>query len=100
MSCMQVNHSQKMSEKTLTPWVITEEGGKIITAHCDCIASLGESCTHVASLLCAIESEVRIRDSVTQKKAYWVMPTGVKEVPYAPVKNITFCGTKRTASMI
>ena len=102
MPSMQVNHSQKMSEKPLTPWVIAEEGGKIITAHCDCMAGLGESCTHVASLLFAIESGVCIRDSmtVTQKKAYWVMPTGVKEVPYAPVKDIAFRGKKRSASMI
>ena len=88
---MQVNHSQKISDKPLTSWVIAEEGGKI-TAHCDCIAGLGESCTHVTSLLFAIESGVCIRDSmtVTQKKAHWVMPTGVKEVPYTPVKDITF----------
>ena len=66
MSFMQVNHSQKM----YTPWVIAEEGGKIITAHCvDCIASLGESCAHVASLLFAIESGVHIRDSMTVTKS-------------------------------
>ena len=99
---MQVNHSQKMREKPLTPWVIAEESGKIIAVHCDCMAGLGESCTHVASLLFAIESGVRIRDSmtVTQKKAYWVIPTGVKEVPYAPVQEIRFCGKKRSASMM
>ena len=57
---------------------------------------------HVASLLFAIESGVRIRDSmtVTQKKAYWVMPTGVKEVHYAPVKDINFIGKKRSAVML
>ena len=26
--------------------------------------------------------------TVTQKKAYWVMPNGVKDVPYVPVKSI------------
>ncbi len=65
------------------------------------MAGQGESCTHIASVLFAIESGVRIRDSmtVTQKKAYWVMPTGVKEVNYAPVKDIVFCGKKRSAAM-
>ena len=91
-----------MREKPLTPWVIAEEGGKIIAVHCDCMAGLGESCTHVASSLFAIECGVRIRDSmtVTQKKAYWVMPTGVKEVQYAPVKEISFYGKKQSASML
>ncbi len=58
------------------------------------MAGQGESCTHIASVLFAIESGVHIRDSitVTPKKAYWVMPTGVKEVNYAPVKDIVFCG--------
>ncbi len=70
-----------MRKKPLTPWVVVERTGKILAAHCDCVAGLGETCSHVASLLFAIESGVRIRDSmtVTQKKAYWVMPTGVKE---------------------
>lgn len=88
--------------KPLTPWVVAEESGKIVAAHCDCMAGLGESCSHVASLLFAIESGVRIRDSmtVTQKKAYWVMPTGVKEVQYAPVKDIGFLGKKRSAWMM
>ena len=86
----------KMSQKPLTPWVVAEESGKIITGHCDCMAGLGESCSHVASLLWAVESGVRIRDSmtVTEKKAYWVIPSSVKEVPYAPVRLINFEGRK------
>lgn len=92
----------KMSKKPLTPWIIAEESGKIVSAHCDCMAGLGESCSHVASLLWAIESGVRIRDSmtVTQKKAYWVIPNGVKEVPYAPVKNMDFVGKKRSLAIM
>ena len=64
---MKVNHSEKMSEKILTLWVIAEEGGntgKIIIAHCNGMAGLGESCTHVASLLFTIDSGARIRDSI------------------------------------
>ncbi len=70
-----------LNKKPLTPWIIAEGTGKIISAHCDCMAGLGESYSHVASLLWAIESGVRIRDSVavTQKKAYWVIPNGIKE---------------------
>ena len=35
----------------------------MVAGHCDCMAGLGETCSHVASLLFAVESGVRIRDS-------------------------------------
>ena len=81
-----------MSEKTLTPWVICEEKGKILAAHCDCMAGLGESCSHVASLLWVTEAGAKRRDSltVTDKKAYWVLPSAVTKVPYARIKDINF----------
>ena len=64
------------------------------------MAGQWESCSHVAALLWAIEAGVRIRDSmtVTDKKAYWVMPTTMKEVPYSKVRDIEFVGKKRSAS--
>ncbi len=91
-----MNHSQRLSSKPLIPWIIAEPSGKIVTAHCNCVAGLGETCSHVASLLWAIEAGVRIRDSmtVTQKTAYWVTPNGIKDVPYAPVKDVDFIGEK------
>ena len=91
-----------MREKPLTPWIAAEENGRIIAAHCDCMAGLGESCSHVASLLFAIESGVQIRESmtVTQKSAYWVMRTGVKAVQYARVREMDFIGKKRSATMM
>ena len=50
------------------------------------------------SLLWAIETGVQVRDSmtVTQNKAYWVMPSGVKDVPYAPIKGIDQNGSTVT----
>lgn len=66
------------------------------------MAGLGETCSYVATLLWAVESGVRYRDSltVTQKKAYWVVPNAVKSVTYAPVKDITFIGKKRSRSIM
>ena len=51
------------------------------------MAGLGESCSLVASLLWAVEAGVRLRDSmtVTPKKAYWVLPPSVNDVPYSPL---------------
>ena len=60
ISLLQVNHSQRMNEKLLTPWVVAEPNGKILCAHCDHKAGLGKCCSHVASLLWAVEAGVRI----------------------------------------
>jgi hypothetical protein len=92
-----VTHSQRLNEKPLIPWVITEDNGKILAANCNCIAGLGETCSHVASLLWAIAAGVDRRESltVTQKSAYWVMPPAIKTVQYAPIYNIDFHGKRR-----
>lgn len=84
-----------MPEKPLMPWVVCEKSGKVLSAHYDCMAGLGESCSHVASLLRAIEAGCKRRDSltVTEKKAYWVLPSAVKSVPYSRVKDIQFSKT-------
>lgn len=77
------------------------DNGRILAAHCDCMAGIGETCSHVASLLWVIRVGVESRESltVTQKGVYWVMPPAVKSVPYAPVKDIEFVGKKRKGSV-
>ena len=64
------------------------------------MAGLGESCSHVASVLWALECGARMRQSmtVTQKKAYWVIPGGIKDVPYAPAQQIKFIGKNKLAA--
>ena len=88
----QVLHSQRMNVTPLHPWLIAEKNGKILAGHCNCMAGLGESCTHVAALLFAIEAAVRIRETktVTAEKAYWVLPSSLDKVPYSPVSDIDF----------
>ena len=62
--------------------------GRILAAHCDCMAGLGETCSHVASLFWVIDFGVESRESLTatHKSAYWVMPPVMKSVIYSPVK--------------
>ena len=98
ISLLQVNHPQRMSEKLLTPWVVAKPTGKTLCAYCDCKAGLGECCSHVASLLWAVEVGLHIQGSmmVTQKKAYRVMPHSMKDVSYDSVKQIEFLGKKRS----
>ena len=45
--------------------MIAEASGKIIAGHCNCMAGLGESFRHVASLLWAVNCTVCLRDSMT-----------------------------------
>ena len=81
-----------MPETPTRSWIIANMGGKIISAHCDCMAGLGESCSHVGALLFYVEAVVKIRDNktVTQDKAYWMLPAACKEVPYQEIANIDF----------
>ena len=65
-------HSQRLSATPLRPWVIVREDGSLLASYCDCMAGLGEACTHVAALLFVVEANVRVREmkTVTQEKAY------------------------------
>ena len=55
------------------------------------MAGLGKSCSHVASLLWAIEAGAKQINSstVTDKPAYWVLPRPVKSITYARIKSQT-----------
>ena len=79
---MQVNHSQRLSEKPLDAWVIANKDGQIQTAHCNCITGCGETCTHVAAMLFKAEAAVKIRrrTTVTDVPAYWMLLANVEKV--------------------
>ena len=85
-----VKHSQRMNEPALKPWVIAEMNGKILCGHCNCMAGLGESCSHIGALLFALEAVVKIRNAktVTQDKAYWLLPSSVNKVKFETVQKI------------
>ena len=77
------------------------DDGRILAAHCDCMAGLGETCFHVVSLLWAIGVGVESRESltVTQKSAYWVMPPAMKSVTYSALKNTKFVGMRKNSEV-
>ena len=82
VNSLQMYHSQRLNETPPTPWIICESGGKVFSAHCNCMAGLGESCSHAGAVLFAVEAATRIRDSktVTQEKAYWLLPAAHREI--------------------
>ncbi len=55
----QVNHSQRISDTPLRPWVAIQKDGQVISAHCTCMAGLSEVCSHIAATLFAMESAIR-----------------------------------------
>ncbi|KAG1695931.1 Glycine receptor subunit alpha-2 [Nymphon striatum] len=87
-----VRHSQRMNDTPLKPWLIVDKSGVVEAAHCNCQAGLGEACTHVGALLFYIEAASRICSSktVTQEKAYWLLPSSINKVPYSETHNIDF----------
>nr|XP_008197544.2 PREDICTED: uncharacterized protein LOC103314164 [Tribolium castaneum] len=91
-----VLHSQRLNEPMLQPWIIAEKEGNICSAHCTCIAGLGEVCTHVGALLFTVELNVRDLEetTVTGKKAYWMPPSGKPAQPQR-VSNIDFSVPKK-----
>lgn len=74
-------HSQKLSEQFLKPWIVTKSDGSIICAHCNCMAGLGETCTHVCAVLFYLDVAHRrsLEISPTDIKACWVVPSKASE---------------------
>ena len=64
--------------------------------HCDCMAGLGESCSHAGAILFYVEAAVRMRDSktVTGEKAHWMLPSAHKATEYKRAVDIDFTSPK------
>ncbi|XP_065664036.1 uncharacterized protein LOC101237261 isoform X2 [Hydra vulgaris] len=56
----EVRPSFRTTETPHQPWVAIENLGKVLAGHCDCMAGLGETCSHVAAVLFKIETANRI----------------------------------------
>lgn len=83
----QVRHSQHASETPLHCWLISASDGQILCAHCNCMAGLGKTCTHIAACLFRLEATFRLQDqqSCTGQLCGWVMPTyNVKPIASSP----------------
>ena len=57
----EVRHSQRMNDSFIPVWIIAEDIGVILSAHClGCKAGLCESCTHEARELCYLQSLTKV----------------------------------------
>ena len=87
-----------MNDPLISVWVIAEKDGTVKSAHClGCKAGLAESRSHTASVLFYIEAWTRIRGklSCTEVKCTWLLPSFVKEVPYAKMRHINLTSSRK-----
>ena len=57
------------------------------------MAGLGDTCTHIASVLFYLEATARLHGTsktCTQEACQWIIPSYLKEVGYLPIKDINF----------
>ncbi|XP_070547277.1 uncharacterized protein [Ptychodera flava] len=90
-----VNHSQRCRETPLETWVLADKGGRILTAHCNCMAGLCESCSHVGAMLFALEAATKLNKSLTctDEKSKW-LPCYKKQIAYKECRDMDFTSAK------
>ena len=56
------------------------------------MTGLGKSCSYIGALLFHVETVTKVRDNktVTQEKAYWMIPLSYEEVLYKEIADIDF----------
>ncbi len=61
-----------------------------------CMAGLGEASSHIAAVLFHVEAAFRVkeRETCTQMKCEWVLPSYLKNIEYLPVSDIDFTSAK------
>ena len=94
----EVLHSQKLKEKPVQCWIITNNDGTVLSGHCMCMAGLGECCTHIATILFYIEVWKRVTEtpSCTQQQCAWIIPSGSTcNIKYEQVEDINFKSVSR-----
>lgn len=77
-----------MNLPSLKPWMIFSPTGSILSAHCTCMAGLGEVCSHTAAIAFALYMYSEKELSCTEKLCVWkisktkkfIQPKKLKEV--------------------
>lgn len=64
-----VFHSMRLNETPLKTWTAINSAGEVQTSHCDCVAGLGEVCSHVGALLFYTASIENV--SCTSQQCLW-----------------------------
>ena len=86
-----VKHSQRLTVPAVKVWVATKNDGEVMCAHCSCMAGLGESCSHIAALLFAVQTNTELKGqfACTSLPCSW-LPSSFRTVPFAEIAKIDF----------
>ena len=84
-------------DKVCTCFLVIASTGRVLNAHCKCLAGIDGRCNHVASTLFALEQHFNERrktstvteDSCTSKPCKWIIPRKRKG-PVTPISEISF----------
>ncbi|CAC5368836.1 unnamed protein product [Mytilus coruscus] len=87
-----VTPSMRVNEAPHHPWIALTKDGSVAVAHCDCMAGLSESCSHIGALLFKIEAAVKLgytKTACTEEPCKWNADFVKKVVP-ATISKINF----------
>ena len=92
INCFRFVTQQHFNETPLICWIIIEDSGEICCAHCNCMAGLGETCTHISAVLFYLEALYRLKgtETCTQQRCEWIMPKFQRDMDYLPIEDIDF----------
>ena len=89
---VKLSHLNEMVYCTRYGRVAVKKSGKMICAHCTCMAGLSEVCDHVGAVLYKSMHEARQPHSSTSLPNQWL--PAKKVVPLVSVKDVNFALTK------
>lgn len=87
----------KLNEPPLHPWVAVNRDGSVQVAHCNCMAGMGEACSHVSATLFHLlaQAEMKRSVSVTSQKCKWSGVQSITKIEPKRGKDIQFTKSKR-----
>ena len=96
-----MSHSQRLNDAPVRSWVIVGEDGDVETGHCECKAGLDECCSHIAAILFALLTAVKVISDTTCTSLpnSWYSSAGGK-AEMAEGSNIAFINPKRQVDQL
>ncbi|XP_065668508.1 uncharacterized protein LOC136088543 isoform X1 [Hydra vulgaris] len=85
-----VRPSYRTTDECHKPWVALKSDGTVLAGHCNCMAGLGETCSHVGAVLYKIEAAVRVgltSSTPTELTCVWNQKI-VRNIAGCPVAKI------------
>ena len=65
----------------------------MVCAHCTCMASLGETCTHIAAFLFYLDAVAHLQGMKTIECS-WIISSYLRSAQYLPIKNINYTSAR------